>query len=944
MVYLPQVFQFTPLREGRPAGIFDATRRPYFNSRPSARGDDGLHTLFERLPDFNSRPSARGDIAALVAFRHVEDFNSRPSARGDREFVHGAARVGISIHAPPRGATSQKNAKKGFTRFQFTPLREGRRAPVWYHIIRSNISIHAPPRGATCAILVSSAGSISIHAPPRGATRACWLAADGADISIHAPPRGATVWLDEEPLDWPFQFTPLREGRRQPGGKRRNTHDFNSRPSARGDTHASPVTNAFSAISIHAPPRGATHPRETFPASRLFQFTPLREGRRQRNHKVSERFNFNSRPSARGDAFPSPAGSPSAPISIHAPPRGATRYEVTDAASGEFQFTPLREGRPNAFSTLSVLVYFNSRPSARGDGASSSSTGGAALFQFTPLREGRPEMPDYWLRAPGYFNSRPSARGDPPHMPMAGKETYFNSRPSARGDLMARSKTKKISHFNSRPSARGDVRAASRGRGLCISIHAPPRGATGVSASRSSVSLRISIHAPPRGATARQNVGDCIRVFQFTPLREGRLSQKSITPVGDYFNSRPSARGDSGQRPPSLLNPHFNSRPSARGDARYLREDLSTFISIHAPPRGATIAWVNGGFSGLISIHAPPRGATSKVSGAVRQGIYFNSRPSARGDVLSCFVPAWTCLFQFTPLREGRRGPQGIGKSTLLISIHAPPRGATAPTPQLGGITIFQFTPLREGRRNGRTSPATFSGFQFTPLREGRQPDALMRPAFLIFQFTPLREGRPGQAEEQLQRWMISIHAPPRGATHKVILRGQNIVFISIHAPPRGATATAASTETPSRFQFTPLREGRRASGETSNGAENFNSRPSARGDGQQGYLGLHQGYFNSRPSARGDKSCPNRTATSSLFQFTPLREGRHPLHECNTEGIFISIHAPPRGATCEAAPQHRYLFLFQFTPLREGRRCRALLRGHLAYFNSRPSARGDNS
>ena len=240
-----------------------------------------------------------------------------------------------------------------------------------------------------------------------------------------------------------------------------------------------------------------------------------------------------------------------------------------------------------------------------------------------------------------------------------------------------------------------------------------------------------------------------------------------------------------------------------------------------------------------------------------------------------------------------------------------------------------------------------------------------MRPAFLIFQFTPLREGRPGQAEEQLQRWMISIHAPPRGATHKVILRGQNIVFISIHAPPRGATpyarcirasrdisihapprgatATAASTETPSRFQFTPLREGRRASGETSNGAENFNSRPSARGDGQQGYLGLHQGYFNSRPSARGDKSCPNRTATSSLFQFTPLHEGRHPLHECNTEGIFISIHAPPRGATCEAAPQHRYLFLFQFTPLREGRRHEGIHEREPSHFNSRPSARGDN-
>ena len=362
-------------------------------------------------------------------------------------------------------------------------------------------------------------------------------------ISIHAPPRGATVWLDEEPLDWPFQFTPLREGRRQPGGKRRNTHDFNSRPSARGDKSPG-RTPGGSHISIHAPPRGATHPRETFPASRLFQFTPLREGR---------------------------------------------------------PFVAFRQRFP-------------------------------CKFQFTPLREGRPEMPDYWLRAPGYFNSRPSARGDPPHMPMAGKETYFNSRrsargdrayrrgwsisryfnsrPSARGDLMARSKTKKISHFNSRPSARGDVRAASRGRGLCISIHAPPRGATGVSASRSSVSLRISIHAPPRGATARQNVGDCIRVFQFTPLREGRLSQKSITPVGDYFNSRPSARGDSGQRPPSLLNPHFNSRPSARGDAI----------------KGGSAIMYKFQFTPLREGRLPARFSLRASC------TYFNSRPSARGD------------------------------------------------------------------------------------------------------------------------------------------------------------------------------------------------------------------------------------------------------------------------------------------------------------------------
>ena len=219
---------------------------------------------------------------------------------------------------------------------------------------------------------------------------------------------------------------------------------------------------------------------------------------------------------------------------------------------------------------------------------------------------------------------------------------------------MARSKTKKISHFNSRPSARGDVRAASRGRGLCISIHAPPRGATGVSASRSSVSLRISIHAPPRGATARQNVGDCIRVFQFTPLREGRLSQKSITPVGDYFNSRPSARGDSGQRPPSLLNPHFNSRPSARGDfPRASRCAQAAPISIHAPPRVAT-SRADLSADGILFQFTPLR--EGRPCGGFRRFrcLYFNSRPSARGDKSS-----------IVPLKH----PQ--------ISIHAPPRGAT---------------------------------------------------------------------------------------------------------------------------------------------------------------------------------------------------------------------------------------------------------------------------
>ena len=80
---------------------------------------------------------------------------------------------------------------------------------------------------------------------------------------------------------------------------------------------------------------------------------------------------------------------------------------------------------------------------------------------------------------------------------------------------------------------------------------------------------------------------------------------------------------------------------------------------------------------------------------------------------------------------------------------------------------------------------------------------------------------------------------------------------------------------------------------------------------------------------------------TDTTFQFTPLREGRR--HSCDRKERDhpISIHAPPRGATVFVADgQHDKLF--QFTPLREGRRPPAAEQALYAYFNSRPSARGD--
>ena len=188
-------------------------------------------------------------------------------------------------------------------------------------------------------------------------------------------------------------------------------------------------------------------------------------------------------------------------------------------------------------------------------------------------------------------------------------------------------------------------------------------------------------------------------------------------------------------------------------------------------------------------------------------------------------------------------------------------------------------------------------------------------------------------------------------------------------------------------FQFTPLREGRRASACTTRRYRNFNSRPSARGDarntldrlihGKFQFTPLREGRpmpmwfssvsmnFNSRPSARGDPAVSRVVFLPFVFQFTPLREGRRCARFLCASGTRISIHAPPRGATPAVSRVVFLPFVFQFTPLREGRHtctyihlvvpkfqftplregrlhCLCLQAAYSANFNSRPSARGD--
>ena len=150
-----------------------------------------------------------------------------------------------------------------------------------------------------------------------------------------------------------------------------------------------------------------------------------------------------------------------------------------------------------------------------------------------------------------------------------------------------------------------------------------------------------------------------------------------------------------------------------------------------------------------------------------------------------------------------------------------------------------------------------------------------MSPTTLsLFQSTPPREGRPGYRVYAKPAKRVSIHAPTRGATSKLVMLTSRSKFQS--TPPReGRLYIIAAKPKAIVFQSTPPREGRQG-------------------------------------------RCPY-SRTVCLFQSTPPREGRPRGHADLCSDKQVSIHAPTRGATphmSETAANK----MFQSTPPREGR------------------------
>ena len=127
-----------------------------------------------------------------------------------------------------------------------------------------------------------------------------------------------------------------------------------------------------------------------------------------------------------------------------------------------------------------------------------------------------------------------------------------------------------------------------------------------------------------------------------------------------------------------------------------------SFISIHAPARGASGSPGKDGTPGKISIHAPARGASMIPLSADLLPVDFNSRPCERGFRQPHDRPEREEYFNSRPCE---RGFMETGKGNMFSE-------------------LFQFTPLREGlRQNGHEEQVSIR-FQFTPLREGlHSPD-----------------------------------------------------------------------------------------------------------------------------------------------------------------------------------------------------------------------------
>ena len=178
-------------------------------------------------------------------------------------------------------------------------------------------------------------------------------------------------------------------------------------------------------------------------------------------------------------------------------------------------------------------------------------------------------------------------------------------------------------------------------------------------------------------------------VFRSTPLREGRHDPMAELDYARQFRSTPLREGRPSASSAIDTPERFRSTPLREGRRDHLRSLWSCFD---------------------VSIHAPARGATTRTSKGTTAMTSFDPRPCARGDAMARHIASRLQRFDPRPCARGDRGVRFSTLAKLIVSIHAPARGAT-----VGSIisntrtALFRSTPLREGR------PIDISSWCFAP-------------------------------------------------------------------------------------------------------------------------------------------------------------------------------------------------------------------------------------
>ena len=219
----------------------------------------------------------------------------------------------------------------------------------------------------------------------------------------------------------------------------------------------------------------------------------------------------------------------------------------------------------------------------------------------------------------------------------------------------------------------------------------------------------------------------------------------------------------------------------------------------------------------------------------------------------------------------------------LIISIHAPARGATNGQDLKLSVNAFQST-LPRGERH-RNSKRKNLEQDFNPRsREGSDERKIVKnDRACEFQSTLPRGERRDHDSLFVLRLEISIHAPARGAT---LSKQQNALClsISIHAPARGATLHVTRGVACHRIFQSTLPRGER--------------RDIIKRDGCGREISIHA-------PARGATAVSIYYTTAVLISIHAPARGATAMSNEQSAKVLISIHAPARGAT-SAASQER--------------------------------------